>query len=741
MLSIVMMIKNEEKILEKTLMALQPLMNDIKSELIILDTGSTDLSVEISKRYTENVYYKEWNNNFADMRNASISYAKGEWILILDADEELVNYEKMKKFFESDLCKKYNSGSIELKSVLSENKEEYSIGSVIRLFKNNDEFRYNGAIHEQPQYKEPVYNRVALFNHYGYLFEDEELRQIKNNRNKEILLKELKNDLNNPYLNYQLGKEYIISRKYYDAIYYMEKAYNTYLKLKLEPIYVVTDLINLYVHINEFNKAEKLCLRYLKNDNKNIDIYFYLGTSQKFLGKYRKSIGNFKRYAYLLDNYDISTQANNMYSVGDTLGYRKKYEVNIIYNYYKLEMYDEVIKSIDGISEEAISKLYNVIFISLYKINKFEEVLKIYHKLCKTIVEQERFKEALEVAITQINEKDKIKIYNILSKFEDNYGRLNKVRLGYCLNEKEYNNILKYENAVYYGELIYNSLNNNINIETIFNGINYVNMQSFINYIMVNKKECIFKLYQTVLRAPINFNRNSINIYSCLTKSLLFEGNLVGEKYDKLFLMYITYQYEYIRQLYRDDLIDEVLIDLVKDRESKFVIEFISIQKMKKKDPLEYIRKIKRLVIDNPQYKKGLQKVISKFENELDEKNEMKTLKARYNSIIEENFNENLELSLKMINEYEKIFEWDDISNVKAIYSLHNNDLEEAEMYLKLAYCNDRDDKDILFNIAYVKELLGEYKDARIFYNRALQNSESINEEILQRLSNIEGID
>ncbi|WP_052356823.1 glycosyltransferase [[Clostridium] dakarense] len=135
LLSIVMMVKNEEKYLDKTLNALIPLMEDINSELIILDTGSTDSSVDIAKKYTDKVHFSNWNNDFAHMRNISISYAKGDWILILDADEELINYDKLKNFFNSDLHKKYNSASIELKNILSEDEKGYSMAPILRLFK------------------------------------------------------------------------------------------------------------------------------------------------------------------------------------------------------------------------------------------------------------------------------------------------------------------------------------------------------------------------------------------------------------------------------------------------------------------------------------------------------------------------------------------------------------------------------------------------------------------------------
>ncbi|MDN9927270.1 glycosyltransferase, partial [Clostridioides difficile] len=98
LLSIVMIVKNEEKILEKTLKSLTTLRNSIESELIIVDTGSTDDTIKISKKYTEKVYFHNWNNDFSSMRNISKSYAKGEWLLILDADEILIDSSTIVKF-------------------------------------------------------------------------------------------------------------------------------------------------------------------------------------------------------------------------------------------------------------------------------------------------------------------------------------------------------------------------------------------------------------------------------------------------------------------------------------------------------------------------------------------------------------------------------------------------------------------------------------------------------------------
>ena len=86
-----LMVKDEEQNMERCLNSLQPLLKGIDSELIIVDTGSSDGTVEIAKRYTDKVYFKQWFNDFSGMRNYSTSLAKGEWIFIVDADEELVD--------------------------------------------------------------------------------------------------------------------------------------------------------------------------------------------------------------------------------------------------------------------------------------------------------------------------------------------------------------------------------------------------------------------------------------------------------------------------------------------------------------------------------------------------------------------------------------------------------------------------------------------------------------------------
>lgn len=741
LLSIVMMVRNEEKYLSKTLESLKFLMNDIDSELIILDTGSVDSTIEIAKKFTDKVFFASWNNDFAHMRNISISHASGEWILILDADEQLTNYDKLKEFFNSDLCNKYNSASISLKNIFSEDEKSYNIAPILRMFRNFKGFKYEGAIHEQPKFKHPIYNNIATFNHYGYLFEDEEVKQLKDNRNKKILLEEIEKNPNDPYINYQLGKNYMLSNGSEDALYYMEKAYKIYEKLSYIPIFLTLDLASLYVSLNEFNKCEKICIRYIKNDNKNIDIYYYLATSQKQLSQYRQSIDNYKRYLYLLENYHLSTQANNTECGSDTLVHKNKCKVNMIDNYYKLEMHDEIVKDIDNIEVEVLQESYLVIFMSLYKLNKENKIIELYKKIEGSIVQQNKFKVALEAIISRIKENDRPKIYKIISNINGNYGLLNKIRIGQTLTIEKYNKILNDEEEVYFGECIYYGLKQNGILDEILKGISYVNMQRYIDYVVVNKRDCIFDLYKYLENALNTLNLDEIKVLSCLSKSLLRHGNLVGEKYKKVFLMYITYTYDYLKSIYDSRLTDEDLLSIVKTDEEKFVIELMIIKKLEKVDKLEYIKKIKRLVIENQEYKKGIEILIKRFENEYSESEELKKLKNNYINIIEKELNSGrLDNCLDMITEYEDIFKGESLYNLKSIVNIYNKEFKEADKLLKLSYINNRYDDSVIFNIAYLKENTEDYENAQLFYNEALRLNYNLEPEINERLEFIKDL-
>ena len=725
LLSIVMMVKNEEKYLDKTLFALNDLRRDIDSELIILDTGSNDNTVEIAKKYTDKVYFAKWNNNFADMRNISISYASGEWVLILDADEKLTNYNRLKDFFSSDLHKKYNSATIELKNIFDDKEERYSISPLLRIFKNVDGFRYEGAIHEQPKYKGPVYNNIASFDHYGYMYEDEEIRQKKTSRNMKLLLEEIEKKPNDPYTNYQLGKSYISFLNNNEAVFYIEKAWNLYNKKGRVPLFVTGDLLGLYVVTKSYIKCENLCMKYIKSDNKNIDVYYYLAVSQKYLGKYKESIKSYERYLYLLNNYEISTQANNMEASLDTAQKKDTAKSMIIEIYHKLGMYDKVVECLDDLSEEAIKNVYYIVFESLYKLNFEKKIVELYNKYPKYNHNKRDFKLHLEEFLKIVKENDKKTIYKILSNIEGNYGLLNSLRLGEKLSLSEYTDILLQEEDIYYGEVIYYALKDGFKIESILNGISNFKVEQYIGYLIITKREIILDLYNYLVSVKNTLDSKKLCIYSNLSKNLLKYSNLHDYKYEKLFLLYIKYSYDFIKNIYNEDLSDEEILNVLKDRDYIFVLKINMIQKNRNKNPLKYISDMKKLLDSYIEYKEGMEILINKFEVEFNESEELKSLKKQYKSIVENSINlGKFDEAIVMINEYETIFNKDmDLLNMKGIIAMHNGNFEEAENLFK-EITTLGINYNTMFNIAYLKEYIGDVKEAISFYKRIIYNCE-----------------
>src|SRR5579863_106315 len=87
-LSVVIVAFNEEVNLGRTLESVRPLVCDGNGEIIVVDSGSTDRTVEVAKSFRAKVFLEEWKG-YAAQKNSAIDKATGDWILSLDADEEV----------------------------------------------------------------------------------------------------------------------------------------------------------------------------------------------------------------------------------------------------------------------------------------------------------------------------------------------------------------------------------------------------------------------------------------------------------------------------------------------------------------------------------------------------------------------------------------------------------------------------------------------------------------------------
>lgn len=296
-LSIAMIVKNEEKYIENTLKPLKKLQKYIDSEIVIVDTGSTDNTVEIAKQYTDNIYFHEWNNNFGDMRNISINYCTGDWILVVDADEVLYDVEELAKLIRNKKINKSNGAFVKIVNFNKDVKNSISNGAIsplLRIFKKGT-VKYEGSVHEQPRFTNPIIETNIRFIHYGYDNSNYKLMEYKFKRNLSLLMEELKKDEDNIYIIFQIAVSYSMHKDLKEALKYIEIAHEK-AKGKIQNYIYVIDK---YCFILHSLREHRLLLEKVEealSKEEFIDFYFYKGEACYNLGKYEDAIEAYNKY-------------------------------------------------------------------------------------------------------------------------------------------------------------------------------------------------------------------------------------------------------------------------------------------------------------------------------------------------------------------------------------------------------------------------------------------------------------
>lgn len=223
-----MIVKNEEINLTRCLASIK----GIVDEIIIVDTGSTDLTLKIAEDNGAVVIPFLWQDDFSAARNASLEAASGDWILFLDADEALEP--ESGQILRQVIAGEEEGFFIKIINLIgSEGSMESSPDLVFRLFRNKPDYRFRGAIHEQivdvileknGQARFQIAEGIVL-RHYGYL-NQQILEKNKKVRNLTIIKKELDSNPDNHMLRYHYGIELYRADRFIEAAEELTKAAN-----------------------------------------------------------------------------------------------------------------------------------------------------------------------------------------------------------------------------------------------------------------------------------------------------------------------------------------------------------------------------------------------------------------------------------------------------------------------------------------------------------------------------------
>jgi glycosyltransferase involved in cell wall biosynthesis len=369
-LSLCMIVKNEEKVIERCLSSIAHLVD----EIIVVDTGSTDRTKEIVAEYTSNIYDFEWIGDFSAARNFASSKATGEWILVLDADE-YVDEENFKEFIReikennNDDSDTYTAKILNFTGNFGENLIQNFHD---RIYKNNGDISYYRKIHEQfkNNKNEPLKskNSSLIIFHSGYLNQVVN-EKSKNQRNKELLDKEMSNGETNAFDYFNIGNEYCSIGEYSKALEAYLEAYK--LKTDFRLSWVSTTLVQIIIclmNLKRFNDALNVIkdaedlytnspeFLYLKGE-----MFFLRGQMEDAKSTFLEIINNNENYNHIILRPDLKDQKPNM-RLGDIFLFQENFNEAIYY-------YTTVL-NINKYNEQSINKV-------VYLLNKFHSDAEI----------------------------------------------------------------------------------------------------------------------------------------------------------------------------------------------------------------------------------------------------------------------------------------------------------------------------------------------------------------------------
>jgi tetratricopeptide (TPR) repeat protein len=226
-ISLCMVVKNEAEFLERCFNSILP----VVQEVILVDTGSSDDTLQIARRFNVRASRFPWRNDFSAARNLSLSLATLPWILVLDADEVLspkdhgrlaVLLKSPDRVAYSLIQRNYVNGSGKLTWTQSwkPNMDEYEEGQgyagyldvpIVRLFPRHPAIRFSDCVHEsvdESLTKTGFQIKASglLLHHYGQVRTSERLKQ-KKDLYLELGQKKLKNNPS-PRSHFELGIQY-----------------------------------------------------------------------------------------------------------------------------------------------------------------------------------------------------------------------------------------------------------------------------------------------------------------------------------------------------------------------------------------------------------------------------------------------------------------------------------------------------------------------------------------------------
>lgn len=287
-LSLCMIVKNEEDVLERCLNSF----NGVFDEIVIVDTGSTDNTIKIAKKFTDKIYHFKWINDFSAARNFSFSKATSDFIMWADADDIIVPTEREKLIkFKKNLTQSVDVVMLKYAISFDENNNPTFVYFRERIFNRTQNFKWKDPVHEAITPKGNIkYENITI--------EHRKTKPTAPGRNLKIY-ENLKKEkvLFSPRQTFYYARELYYNNKFNKAIVEFKKFIKMPNGFKENYIEACLNLSFCYQHLNKltlakqslFNsfaydtpRSEILCelanIYFLENNYKSAIYYYNLAT-------------------------------------------------------------------------------------------------------------------------------------------------------------------------------------------------------------------------------------------------------------------------------------------------------------------------------------------------------------------------------------------------------------------------------------------------------------------------------
>ena len=266
-LSISLLVSNSIDTIEKCMESLKPILNQVDSELIIVDTGGNDGSIDIAARYATKIIPFTWCDDFAAARNIGLKASKGEWFLWLDDDEWFEDVTEIVNFFNSGEYRKYGSATYRIRNYTNLEGTDWRESTRNGLLRLDPDIEFIRPIHEHINYNRMPEKHLSCFeHHYGYVYQSKEEHLKHAKRNILLLLNELKKNPSDNHNLIQIAQEYRSIDEYETCLTYCLQGLEngeekTFFDIKAKG-WMTINVVNSYIQLGKYEEAYKSIIDY-----------------------------------------------------------------------------------------------------------------------------------------------------------------------------------------------------------------------------------------------------------------------------------------------------------------------------------------------------------------------------------------------------------------------------------------------------------------------------------------------